>query len=321
MAKKRTVIPRRKPPDAEARAASVQGDLFQLVAQTPVPPALSQSFRALGMAIGMKAGDVLETSPDGPMQIVTADGTERQVAVESSDLKIRLSVYDYLRDFHAIDGELVKRAVDRLAMVFKSHVDNSVRLDHAGFIELIRNVVDAARNARLVDYITEAMYPLDSPAFRDRQNQRPLHVKQLLFIKLDDMMDNILPAIRDRFRADANLHHWLNEGLVTEDGYEAFKAELTRKNHEIRTRVEDERGDGLPLDHTMRVPAENRGRLIYYKCKEITGVALNGHEPPLGFIRGAFEDLANDEKDCKVFWHPYGEQEFFPNRPAKGEAF
>ena len=33
MGKKRTVIPRRKPPDAEASAASVQGDLFQAAAE------------------------------------------------------------------------------------------------------------------------------------------------------------------------------------------------------------------------------------------------------------------------------------------------
>ena len=84
MAKKRTVIPRRKPPDAEARAASVQGDLFQAAAEAsrdmPPPP---QSLRVLGLAIKMEAGDTLETAPEGSMRVISATGEAKEVSEEA----------------------------------------------------------------------------------------------------------------------------------------------------------------------------------------------------------------------------------------------
>ena len=84
---------------------------------------------------------------------------------------------------------------------------------------------------------------------------------------------------------------------------------------------EDEVGSGLPEGHLCMVDPENRGRRIYRECQDVKDVKLNGHEPPNGFIKGAYENLADDAKDCRVFWHPFGEKHFFPDRPAEGEEF
>lgn len=42
-------------------------------------------------------------------------------------------------------------------------------------------------------------------------------------------MGGILPAIRDKFRADVNIDAWLKEGIVTKTGYKAFCERLIEK--------------------------------------------------------------------------------------------
>ena len=165
------------------------------------------------------------------------------------------------------------------------------------------------------------LYSPDSLEVRERNASDPLHVRQLLSIGLDNLVENVLPAISSLMRADENLHIWLKNGLVTESGYTALTKELTSKYLEIRSRVENDKGDKLPPNHQNRVPEANRGQDVYYRCRDINDLLLNGHEPPTGFIKGVLESLANDEKDCRVFWHPHGEKLFFPNRRPEEEVF
>ena len=165
------------------------------------------------------------------------------------------------------------------------------------------------------------LYSPDSLEVRERNASDPLHVRQLQSIGLDNLVENVLPAISSLMRADENLHIWLKNGLVTESGYTALTKELTSKYLEIRSRVENDKGDKLPPNHQNRVPEANRGQDVYYRCRDINDLLLNGHEPPTGFIKGVLESLANDEKDCRVFWHPYGEKLFFPNRRPEEEVF
>ena len=322
MAKKRTVIPRRKPHDAEARAASVQGDLFQAAAEArrdlPPPP---QSLRALGLAIKMEAGDVLETAPEGPMRIISATGEEKAVIDDDDDFKIRFSIHQYLQNTRAFTRDFCNGLISHLMAILETYAERSIQLSHSDFIGLLEDAAKATRERELVD-IGTSMYPnVDAPEIRERQLRDTLHIRQLKLIRMDSVMHDILPAICANLRADANLQSWLREGLVTEQGYNVFKEELIERNHSIRAKIEDEAGSGLPEGHLNRVDPENRGRRVYRECQAVKDVKLNGHEPPNGFIKGAYENLADDAKNCRVFWHPHGERHFFPDRPAEGEEF
>lgn len=322
MVRKRTTVPRRKPPNAEAQSAPVQGDLFQAASDAcrdlPPPP---PSLRALGLAIQMEAGDVLETAPDGPMRILTTEGKEKEVAEETDVFKIKFSIHHYLQNTRAFSHEFCNGLITTLMVILETYVERSTILSHSDFIGLLESAIKATRESELVD-IGIRVYPtIDAPAIRERQLRDPLHVQQLKFIRLDKVMQDILPAICANLRADVNLQSWLREGLVTEKGYETFKEELIDRNHKIRAKVEDEVGSGLPPGHLNIVDPENRGRRIYRECQQIKDVMLNGHEPPNGFIKGAYENLADDTKNCRVFWHPEGERHFFPDRPAEGEEF
>ena len=322
MAKKRTVIPRRKPHDAEARAASVQGDLFQAAAEArrdlPPPP---QSLRALGLAIKMEAGDVLETAPEGPMRIISATGDEKAVIDDADDFKIRFSIHQYLQNTRAFTRDFCNGLISHLMAILETYAERSIQLSHSDFIGLLEDAAKATRERELVD-IGTSMYPnVDAPEIRERQLRDTLHIRQLKLIRMDSVMHDILPAICANLRADANLQSWLREGLVTEQGYNVFKEELIERNHSIRAKIEDEAGSGLPEGNLNRVDPENRGRRVYRECQAVRDVKLNGHEPPNGFIKGAYENLADDAKDCRVFWHPFGEKHFFPDRPAEGEEF
>ena len=322
MARKRTVVRRRKPLDTKARLASVQGDLFQAAAEarrdTPPPP---QSLRALGLAIKMESGEILETAPEGPMRIISATGEAKEVSEEADDFRLRFSIHHYLKNTRAFAREFCNALISHLLAILETYAERSIKLSHSDFIGLLEDAIKATRERELVD-VGISMYPnVDAPEIRERQLRDTLHVRQLKLIGKDSVMHDILPAICANLRADANLQAWLREGLVTEKGYEAFKKELIERNHSIRAKVEDEVGSGLPEGHLCMVDPENRGRRIYRECQDVKDVKLNGHEPPNGFIKGAYENLADDAKDCRVFWHPFGEKHFFPDRPAEGEEF
>ncbi len=318
MAKKRTVIPRRKPPDAEAHVVSVQGDLFQLAAQTPVTPAPREV--ALGLAIQMKYGDTLSFTDGGIMQVVSADGVVKDIARERTPVGISIAVSNYLKNTRNLEAAVLRQVVDILLTTLDGYVESGTSLTHSDFIRLVDNAVITITCQQLIDFAYN-LYSPDSLEVRERNASDPLHVRQLQSIGLDNLVENVLPAISSLMRADENLHIWLKNGLVTESGYTALTKELTSKYLEIRSRVENDKGDKLPPNHQNRVPEANRGQDVYYRCRDINDLLLNGHEPPTGFIKGVLESLANDEKDCRVFWHPYGEKLFFPNRRPEEEVF
>ena len=322
MPRKRTAIPRRKPPDSEARAASVQGDLFQAAAEAsrdmPPPP---QSLRVLGLAIKMEAGDTLETAPEGSMRVISATGEAKEVSEEADAFRLRFSIHQYLQNTRALAREFCNGLISHLLAILETYAERSIKFSHSDFIGLLEDAIKATRERELVD-VGISMYPnVDAPEIRERQLRDTLHVRQLKLIGKDNVMHDILPAICANLRADANLQSWLREGLVTEQGYNVFKEELIERNHSIRAKIEDEARSGLPEGNLNRVDPENRGRRVYRECQAVRDVKLNGHEPPNGFIKGAYENLADDAKDCRVFWHPFGEKHFFPDRPAEGEEF
>lgn len=322
MAKKRTITSRHKSLCSEPHSHSVQVDLFQAAeeaAQDKTPP--PQSLRLLGLAIQMKAEDSLETFPDGRIQIISASGETQDFHEEPNEIKIKLSISSYLQNTRALPRETCNGIIRLLEASLKTICERPTKLTHANFISILDGVIKADRERELVD-IGTALYPnYNAPEIRKRQLQDSLHIRQLKFIKMDNVMSDILPAICSNLRADANLHSWLREGLVTETGYTAFKDELIERNQRIRNEVEDTVGSGLPSGHPSIVTPENRGRRIYRQCQEVKDVKLNGHEPPKGFIRGAYENLADDAKNCRIFWHPNGERHFFPDRSTIGEDF
>lgn len=324
MKNNRTKSSRRKSKNAKAYLASAQGDLFQAAEQStqdPPPRPPSQALRALELAIQMKAGDTLETVPNGRMKIISATNKEKDSLEEPNEIKIRLSILNYLQNTRALTREICNSVIHLLESSFEMMCEQSIKLTHSNFIKILEQAIKANRERELID-IGTALYPnCDAPEIRKRQLQDCLHIQQLKIIKLDNVLTDILPAICSNLRADANLHSWLQEGLVTETGYTTFKEELIERNHKIRSEVEDAVGGGLPTGHPSIVDPENRGRRIYRQCQSINDIKLNGHEPPKGFIKGAYENLADDAENCQIFWHPDGEQHFFPNRPAKGEDF
>ena len=220
MPRKRTAIPRREPPDAEARAASVQGDLFQAVAEAsrnmPPPP---QSLRALGLAIKMEAGEMLETAPEGPMRIISATGEAKEVSEETDAFRLRFTIHQYLQNTRALAHEFCNGLISHLLAILETYAERSIKLSHSDFIGLLEDAIRATRERELVD-IGISMYPnMDAPEIRERQLRDTLHVRQLNLRGKDSVMRDILPAICANLRADANLQAWLREGLVTEKGY------------------------------------------------------------------------------------------------------
>ena len=255
------------------------------------------------------------------MRIISATGDEKAVIDDADDFKIRFSIHQYLQNTRAFTRDFCNGLISHLMAILETYAERSIQLSHSDFIGLLEDAAKATRERELVD-IGTSMYPnVDAPEIRERQLRDTLHIRQLKLIRMDSVMHDILPAICANLRADANLQSWLREGLVTEQGYNVFKEELIERNHSIRAKIEDEAGSGLPEGHLNRVDPENRGRRVYRECQAVKDVKLNGHEPPNGFIKGAYENLADDAKNCRVFWHPHGERHFFPDRPAEGEEF
>ena len=219
MAKKRTVIPRRKPPDAEAHVVSVQGDLFQLAAQTPVTPAPREV--ALGLAIQMKYGDTLSFTDGGIMQVVSADGVVKDIARERTPVGISIAVSNYLKNTRNLEAAVLRQVVDILLTTLDGYVESGTSLTHSDFIRLVDNAVITITSQQLIDFAYN-LYSPDSLEVRERNASDPLHVRQLQSIGLDNLVENVLPAISSLMRADENLHIWLKNGLVTESGYTAL---------------------------------------------------------------------------------------------------
>lgn len=315
MPRKKTVIPRRKPPNAVARAASVQGDLFHAAAEPP-----PQSLCALGLAVKMQYGDTLTFAADGIMQVISAEGMERSIERERTSVRLTIAVSNYLKNTRNIDAMVLGQVVKILLMTLGGRIENNISLTHSDFIQLVDKAVSTATSQQLVDFAYN-LYSPDSLEVHEKNATDPLHVRQLQSIGLDNLVENVLPAISSLMRADKNLHIWLKNGLVTEAGYTDLTKKLTSRYREIRSRVENEKGDKLPANHPCRVPEANRGQDVYYRCRDINDLPLNEHEPPTGFIKGLLESLANDENNCQVFWHPDGEKLFFPNRRPEEEVF
>lgn len=307
---------------------SVQQDLFSTVDSIPSLDGKqepTQELVVLGLIIQMKHDEKIVISADGSAAIVSAT-SERQTLPDSvTFLKLMMDINEYLRNTQGLEDPVLKQVVSNLLAYFKTSVDSametnqSVTLSHAECIHKILSMAEAARKSELVDFATERLLPLESQRFRVAQSNHPLHVRQLEYIGQDDILLHILPAIRERYRADVNMQQWLRQGLVTEAGFVDFRNELISRYRDFKEQEEDLCGENAPESH--RTTPEIRGREVRRKCRAIRDVKLNGHDPQHKIVEGTFEDLANDEKDCEVFWHPHGEEHFFPDRPKRGEEF
>ena len=122
MKNNRTKSSRRKSKNAKAYLASAQGDLFQAAEQStqdPPPHPPSQALRALELAIQMKAGDTLETVPNGRMKIISATNKEKDSLEEPNEIKIRLSILNYLQNTRALTREICNSVIHLLDSSFE----------------------------------------------------------------------------------------------------------------------------------------------------------------------------------------------------------
>ena len=272
------------------------------------------------MAIQLQFGDTLKFASDGTIRILSAEGSVKNANKELTAVGVSIAVRNYLRDNRGIDSIVLERVKVILLAALRPCVGTDSSVTHSDFIRLVDDAIGSVSNRQLADFASH-LYAPDSVEVMERQGAEPLHVRQLHSIDLKNLANDILPAISSLMRADENLHIWLRNGIVTEAGYAELTGELTNRYREIRRRVEDDRGGNLPENHALRTPPENRGREVYSRCREIKDLNMNGHEPPNGFIKGVLECLANDEKNCCVFWHPNGEKTFFPGRRPEEEVF
>lgn len=129
----------------------------------------------------------------------------------------------------------------------------------------------------------------------------PLFIRQLHTISTAE--STLQVAVSDYLQAISDKIFWANEGLVVEESFDQFDADLIRNHTLHRDEVEEERDS---------IEETKRGRILYRKCTS-SQIPLDGRALPSRFVSGEYNILADS---AKIWWHPRGEQLFATPRPA-----
>jgi hypothetical protein len=132
-----------------------------------------------------------------------------------------------------------------------------------------------------------------------RAKKRPVYVRQLEIIKLTQ--DEVIRAVSDYFKADANRQQWIEMGLVDEFSMQDFESRLISFYRNSRKQI---------LLTNSQVPEEDQGELILLKCQQRQERIAN-MDPPDRTVQGSYH-LLSDE--LQVGWHPQWENIFSENR-------
>lgn len=120
-------------------------------------------------------------------------------------------------------------------------------------------------------------------------NERPVFVKQLEFIELENY--EILSAIEDYYKADLNRLKWRENEIVTIEDLENFDKDLKKYYSYEKQKI-----DLLYSSFSN----EKKGSLLYLNCQD-KDIKLAQQTPPARTVQGTYQVLSNNKE---IGWHP-----------------
>lgn len=171
----------------------------------------------------------------------------------------------------------------------KKECSFTYRYEYEKFIKpYIQKIIDSSiKDYSLTKILTEENK-------QDTLNARPIFVKQLEFIELEN--DEILSAIEDYYKADLNRLKWREHEVISIEDLENFDKDL--KSHYSH---EKQRINLLNSNLTN----EKKGSLLYYNCQD-KDIKLAQQTPPARTVQGTYQVLSNNKE---IGWHPnWGEK-------------
>lgn len=133
----------------------------------------------------------------------------------------------------------------------------------------------------------------------EKANKRPIYVRQLEVIK--SSQDEVIRAVSDYFKADANRQQWIEKGLVNEPSMQDFEDRLLSYYDNSRQRI---------LLTTAQEPEEKQGKLILLDCQQRQELIADMN-PPDRTVQGSYHVLSDE---LRIGWHPRWKIIFTQNR-------
>jgi hypothetical protein len=118
----------------------------------------------------------------------------------------------------------------------------------------------------------------------------PPFVKQLELVKAD--VDVKTHAASDFLRSSADRTKWAEQGLVFEDSFSEYDADLQKRHLNLKGEIEI---------INKQSTDEERGLLLYHRCANMVPNPLEGRVTPQHFYSGSLNSLADR---MEIGWHP-----------------